>query len=93
MTALNGLEKFSHLEDKLFRFVEQYKVVRKQRDELSQELEMVRQEYNSLAEDKVQLQQQIAQLMSERDEIRAKVEGMLDAIAIIDPELAEPAHN
>ena len=35
------------------------------------------------------LERQVEQLLAERDMIRMKVEAMLDAVAALDPEMAE----
>jgi uncharacterized coiled-coil DUF342 family protein len=93
VASLTGLEKFSHLEDKIYRTIELCKTLRQQRDQLEQEIEKIRHQVESLKEDKEQLSEQIDRLMSERDTIRTKVESMLDAIAIIDPEPSETVHN
>jgi hypothetical protein len=39
--------------------------------------------------EKERLEGQVERLLSERDTIRTKVEAMLDAIATLDPEMAE----
>jgi uncharacterized coiled-coil DUF342 family protein len=93
VATLNGLEKFSHLEDKIYRAIEMYQKVVQQRDQLQQEVDRLKQEMGSLTQEKDRVNDQLETLILERDEIRAKVEGMLEAIAIIDPELAEPAHQ
>ena len=82
MTNLTGLEKFSHLEDKIYRAIELCKTLRQQRDQLEQQL-------NALTQENRRLEEQVEHLLTERDEIRLKVESMLDAIAIIDPETNE----
>ena len=42
MVALNGLEKFSHLEDKIYRTIELAKTLRQEKDELERQLATVR---------------------------------------------------
>jgi FtsZ-binding cell division protein ZapB len=86
VTNLTGLEKFSHLEDKIYRAIELCKTLRQQRDQLEQEL-------NALTQENHRLVQQVEHLLIERDEIRLKVESMLDAIAIIEPETNEVLHS
>ena len=85
MVALNGLEKFSHLEDKIYRTIELTKTLRQEKEELERQLATVR----GLGRDKQQLVAQIERLLAEREAIRTRVEAMLDAVAAADPELAE----
>ena len=85
MVALNGLEKFSHLEDKIYRTIELTKTLRQEKDELEKKLATVR----NLGGDKQHLVAQIERLLEEREAIRARVERMLEAVAAADPEIAE----
>ena len=85
MVALNGLEKFSHLEDKIYRTIELTKTLRQEKDDLERQLATVR----NLGGDKPQLIAQIERLLAEREAIRIKVQTMLDAVAAADPEIAE----
>jgi hypothetical protein len=85
MVALNGLEKFSHLEDKIYRTIELTKTLRQEKEELERKLASAR----NIGGDKQELIEQIEQLLEEREAIRLKVQKMLDAIAAADPELAE----
>ena len=84
MAATNGLEKFSHLEDKIYRTIELTKTLRQEKEELERKL----------ASKKVsgtgdELASEVQRLQAERDLIRAKVEKIMDAIAAIDPEIVE----
>jgi FtsZ-binding cell division protein ZapB len=85
MVALNGLEKFSHLEDKIYRTIELAKTLRQEKDELERQLATVR----GLGGDKQQLIAQIERLLAEREAVRTRVKAMLEAVAAADPELAE----
>lgn len=85
MVALNGLEKFSHLEDKIYRTIELTKTLRQEKDDLERKLATVR----NLGGDKQELVEQIERLLEEREAVRAKVEAMLQALAAADPEIAE----
>jgi FtsZ-binding cell division protein ZapB len=85
MVAMNGLEKFSHLEDKIYRTIELAKTLRQEKDELERQLATVR----GLGGDKQQLIAQIERLLAEREAIRTRVQAMLEAVAAADPELAE----
>ena len=85
MVALNGLEKFSHLEDKIYRTIELAKNLRQEKDDLERQLATVR----NLGGDKQQLLAQIERLLAEREAIRARVQRTLDAVIAADPEIAE----
>ena len=85
MAATNGLEKFSHLEDKIYRTIEVTKALRQEKDDLERQLASAR----NVAGSKGDLVAQIEHLMAEREAIRAKVQGMLDAVAAADPEVQE----
>ena len=89
MAGLTGLEKFSHLEDKIYRTIELTKTLRQEKEGLEREVAATRRELGLLLEEKDRLEAQVERLLAERDTIRAKVEAMLDAIAVLDPEMVE----
>ena len=89
MVGLTGLEKFSHLEDKIYRTIELTKTLRQEKEGLERELASVRRELGALLDEKERLEAHVERLLSERDTIRLKVEAMLDAIAVLDPEVYE----
>ena len=93
MVGLTGLEKFSHLEDKIYRTIELTKTLRQEKEALERELASVRRELGALLDEKDRLEGQVERLLSERDTIRTKVEAMLDAIAVLDPEAVEVARR
>jgi chromosome segregation ATPase len=86
VSGIYGLEKFSHLEDKIYRTIEQFKRERQEREALEREVITLRREVSQASDDKERLEQQIDRLLTERDAIKLKVEGMLDAIAVLDVE-------
>lgn len=85
MAATDGLEKFSHLEDKIYRTIEVTKALRQEKDDLERQLASAR----NVAGSKEDLVAQIEHLMAEREAIRSKVQGMLDAVAAADREVGE----
>ena len=85
MMASNGLEKFSHLEDKIYRTIEVTKALRQEKDDLERQLASAR----NVAGGKQDLAGQIEHLMAEREAIRSKVQAMLDAVAAADTEVLE----
>ena len=89
MVGLSGLEKFSHLEDKIYRTIELTKNLRQEKESLEREIAAIRRELGSLLDEKERLEAQVERLLAERDTIRMKVEAMLDAIAVLDPEPVE----
>ena len=91
MSGIYGLEKFSHLEDKIYRTIEQFKRERQEREALEREVLSLRRELSQAADEKERLALQVERLLNERDTIKLKVEAMLDAIAVLDLEATETA--
>ena len=88
MNGLSGMEKFSHLEDKIYLTVEFVKKLREERDRAKDEADRLRNEFSTIREDKAALEAKLNELLTERDAIQLKVEAMLEAMTIIDPEVA-----
>jgi chromosome segregation ATPase len=86
VSAAYGLEKLSHLEDKIYRTIEQFKRERQEKEKLEREVLKLRREVNRISEDKEQLETQVERLLIERDAVRGSVEGVLDKFAILDLE-------
>src|SRR5215212_7845018 len=84
VSGIYGLEKFSHLEDKIYRTIEQFKRERQERESLEREVLSLRRDVSMLNEEKERLELQVERLLNERDTIRLKIEAMLDAIAMLD---------
>ncbi len=89
MNALTGMEKFSHLEDKIYLTIEFVKKVRDEKEEFKKEAETLRRETAKANAEKSELEEKIAGLLSERDSIQLKVEAMLDAMTLIDSDVAD----
>ena len=85
MAATNGLEKFSHLEDKIYRTIELTKTLRQEKEELERKLASMR----NVGGNKQELIEQIEELMQEREAVRARVQAMLDALTSANPDIAE----
>ncbi|MCI0337341.1 MAG: hypothetical protein L0226_07190 [Acidobacteria bacterium] len=81
-----GLEKFSHLEDKIYRTVELCKTLKQEKENLEREIERAREEIAELAAEKDILKKQAGRLLEDREAMRLKVEAMLDAIAMLELE-------
>lgn len=85
MNGLTGMEKFSHLEDKIYLTIEFAKKMREEKESIEREVVELR---RALAE-KERLEEKVEDLLSERDAIQLKVEAMLDAMTVLDDEVAE----
>ena len=86
MSGTYGLEKLTHLEDKIYRTVEQFKRERNERETLEREMAGLRRELVETRDEKIRLEAQTERLISERETIKHKVEAMLDAIAMLESE-------
>ena len=89
MNGISGMEKFSHLEDKIYLTIELAKKLREEKDKVDAENAALRRELAAASNEKSRLEEKVQNLMSERDVIQLKVEAMLDAITLIDSEVAE----
>ena len=89
MNGLSGMEKFSHLEDKIYLTIELAKKLREERDKIDSENTALQRELSIVSNEKARLEEKVVSLMSERDVIQLKVEAMLDAMTMIDSEVAE----
>lgn len=89
MNGLTGMEKFSHLEDKIYLTIEFAKKLREENEKLEKELAETRKQCHALEVEKSRLEDKVEGLLTERDAIQLKVEAMLDAMTMIDSEVAE----
>ena len=89
MNGLTGMEKFSHLEDKIYLTIELARKMREEKERLEEETIDLRREASKLHSENAALSEKLEVLLSERDAIHLKVEAMLDAMTVIDPEVAE----
>jgi len=83
---LSGLEKFSHLEDKIHRTAELCKSLRQEKEQLEGELEKMRRDFADQIAEKERLESHIESLLADRDSMKLKVEAMLDAITMLELE-------
>ncbi len=89
MNALTGMEKFSHLEDKIYLTIEFARKLREEKERLERESGTLKLQAAQAVADKQAAEEKLATMLAERDTIQMKVEAMLEAIAILDPEVAE----
>lgn len=89
MNGLAGMEKFSHLEDKIYLTIEFAKKIREENEKIETEMTDLRDQISDLKAQNAEMEKRIEGLMSERDAIQLKIEAMLDAITVIEPEVGE----
>ncbi len=83
---MSGLEKYSHLEDKIHRAIELCKSLRQEKAQLEAELDRARLDLVAEQEEKARLRAQLAFLLEDRDGMKLKVEAILDAITMLELE-------
>ena len=93
MNGLTGMEKFSHLEDKIYLTIEFVKKLKDEKEKLERENQQLRKQLAEAGSNNESAEVRLAELMSERETIQSKVEAMLDAITALDPEAAQAAHS
>jgi hypothetical protein len=87
--ALNAVEQvtgqvpaddFQALEEKVYRTIEMYKAARQAQSVAERDTQRLRQQLEDREEELVTLRRDIVQLKKEREEIRVRVEKMIDQI-------------
>jgi hypothetical protein len=95
--ALNAVEQvteqvpaddFQALEEKIYRTIEMYKAARQAQAAAERDAQRVRQQLGEREEQLVVLKREALQLRKEREEIRGRVEKMLEQIETIAEERA-----
>jgi FtsZ-binding cell division protein ZapB len=81
---LTGLERFSHLEDKIFRVVEAFKAIRKENETLQAENQKIKAEIEALRRNEAGVNQSLVQLQKEREALRERVEKALSLLATLE---------
>jgi predicted nuclease with TOPRIM domain len=79
-----GLERFGHLEDKLFRMVEEFKAIRKDNESLQAENAQLTAQIEALRGHESAAMNDLAQLQKEREELRERVEKALNLLASLE---------
>ncbi len=80
----SGLERFSHLEDKIFRIVEEFKAVRKDNEVLKAENAKLKEQIGALHDNESSARNNLAQFQKEREELRERVEKALSLLATLE---------
>lgn len=84
MNALTGMEKFSHLEDKIYLTIEHSKKLREERDRLEQEVLALRAVAADAITDKEEAERKLRLLLNEREAVRKRVNSVIDALSVVD---------
>lgn len=84
--SVPGLDKFTHLEDKIRLAVEMCKLLRQEKEALEHELAAMRAQLAESDADRDKLRGQIDRLQIDRELMKRKVEEMLNAIAALEME-------
>jgi len=80
----SGLERFGHLEDKIFRMVEEFKTVRKDNENLRAENQQLKEQIGALNKNESAARDNLTQFQKEREELRERVEKALALLASIE---------
>lgn len=83
-TESSGLERFSHLEDKIFRIVEEFKAVRKDNESLRAENAQLKEQLNAFNEKETSDRDDLIRFQKEREELRERVEKALSLLATLE---------
>lgn len=81
---LTGLERFGHLEDKIFRMVEEFKAARRENELLRAENEQLKEQIETLHHNETSAQDSLMQFQKEREELRERVEKTLNLLASLE---------
>jgi len=73
----NGLEKFTDLENKVYRTIELFKAVKLQKESLEKEVLKLKSQLDQTQAEGERLKQESTELKKERDLVKGKVETIL----------------
>jgi len=76
-------DDFQALEDKIYRTIEKYKAARQAQAAAERDAQRLRQQLDERDEELARLRREAVQLKKEREEIRGRVEKMLEQIETI----------
>jgi septation ring formation regulator EzrA len=79
-----GLDRFGHLEDKIFRMVEEFKAIRKDNETLQAENARLKEQIGALRDHESAAQDNLVQFQKEREELRERVEKALSLLATLE---------
>jgi hypothetical protein len=76
----NGLERFTELEDRIYRVIELFKAVRLQKESLEKDVIRIKAQLEQAASDNDRLKLEIQEFRKEKDLVKERVEGILDSL-------------
>lgn len=79
-----GLERFSHLEDKILRVVQAFKSMQEENASLRKENQRLKEEITVRQQSDSAQQESLEQLQKEREELRERVEKALGLLASLE---------
>jgi cell division septum initiation protein DivIVA len=80
----SGIERFSHLEDKIYRVVEAFKTIRKENETLRAENSRLKTDLEARQAQEDSFNENMAALQKEREELRERVEKALSLLATLE---------
>ncbi len=80
----SGIERFSHLEDKIYRVVEAFKTIRKENETLRGENARLKADLEAQQAQENSFSENMAALQKEREELRERVEKALSLLATLE---------
>ena len=83
-TETSGFERFSHLEDKIFRLVDEFKALRKENESLRTENQNLKEEIGGLLGRENKAEKDLIQFQAEREQLKERVEKALKLIATLE---------
>jgi len=83
-TEPSGFERFSHLEDKIFRLVEEFKTVRRENESLRAENKNLKKEAGELRSNENKAKEDLVQFQTEREQLKERVGKALKLIATLE---------
>lgn len=81
----NGLEKFSDLENKVYRTIELFKAVKLQKESLEKEVLKLKSQLDQTQAEGERVKQESIELKKERDLVKGKIETILKNLDSLAP--------
>jgi FtsZ-binding cell division protein ZapB len=74
----NGLERFTELEDRIYRVIELFKAVRLQKESLEKDVLRIKAQLEQATSENDRLKSEVEQFKKEKDLVKERVEGILN---------------